>query len=281
MQRRIVGFAIDDVGDWAALLDCHHRQHIRHQPPFRLAAWIEDDDERARRVGTPWPCPLCDRCELPGRPRGRAHDGDLGRAHDAPCAARRAPRGTRDVGPTPGGARARSASWPRPIPVTDVVVVAPGEQAIPPDVRHHVEPRPGTRLAIEFLGPETGPRPPRHVTEPARGGNTAETPRTYGPGGHRMPLAVKDRKRRYGSRQRGMGARISGTRALHDTWAGVVLRRHGPEPQRAQHADDELLLPAHRAHHLGRGRVQPVLFGQRIGHRQPRLGLPRRPRHHR
>ena len=50
----------DDVGDWAAELDCGHRQHIRHQPPFRLAPWVEVDDERAGRIGGPLDCPLCD-----------------------------------------------------------------------------------------------------------------------------------------------------------------------------------------------------------------------------
>ena len=41
-----------------------------------------------------------------------------------------------------------------------------------------------------------------------------------------------------------MGAGIGGTRAVHDPRSGLLLRRHGPEPQRAQHADDELLVPA-------------------------------------
>jgi hypothetical protein len=60
VRRRIVGFVRDDVGDWAAELDCGHRQHIRHQPPFRLAPWVEVDDERAGRIGGPLDCPLCD-----------------------------------------------------------------------------------------------------------------------------------------------------------------------------------------------------------------------------
>ncbi len=34
VERRITGFAQDDVGDWVALLDCHHRQHVRHHPPL-------------------------------------------------------------------------------------------------------------------------------------------------------------------------------------------------------------------------------------------------------
>jgi Protein of unknown function (DUF3565) len=63
--RRIVGFAADDVGDWVALLECHHRQHVRHRPPFRMASWVKEAAERDRHIGTPLDCPLCDRCEIP------------------------------------------------------------------------------------------------------------------------------------------------------------------------------------------------------------------------
>ena len=63
--RRIVGFVADDVGDWVALLECGHRQHVRHDPPLRPAPWVEDRDERDRRIGTTVNCPLCDRCEVP------------------------------------------------------------------------------------------------------------------------------------------------------------------------------------------------------------------------
>ena len=138
------------------MLDCHHRQHIRHQPPFRLAAWTLDDDERARRVGTPWSCPLCDRCELP--------DGlvvvrttatwDEHTVPPALLAAHRVASGVWGRLRVAAGAVRFVAETD---PVTDVVVVAPGQQAIPPDVRHLVEPRPGTRLAVDFLGPATVP----------------------------------------------------------------------------------------------------------------------------
>jgi len=60
-----VGFRQDDASDWVAELSCLHRQHVRHQPPFRDARWVLDDAERAARVGSPLDCPLCDRAELP------------------------------------------------------------------------------------------------------------------------------------------------------------------------------------------------------------------------
>ncbi len=34
-----------------AELGCGHSQHIRHAPPFRLAPWVLDDDERNARIG--------------------------------------------------------------------------------------------------------------------------------------------------------------------------------------------------------------------------------------
>jgi hypothetical protein len=69
MERRIFGFVQDDAGDWVALLDCGHRRHVRHRPPFEERAWVEDEDGRASRVGTLIDCGLCDQEEpLGGEP---------------------------------------------------------------------------------------------------------------------------------------------------------------------------------------------------------------------
>jgi tellurite methyltransferase len=65
MQREITGFLRDEVGDWVAELECHHRQHVRHRPPFLERAWVETAQGRSERVGTTFDCPLCDRAELP------------------------------------------------------------------------------------------------------------------------------------------------------------------------------------------------------------------------
>ena len=131
--------------------------------------------ERARRVGTPWPCPLCDRCELP--------DGLAVVRTTATWDEHTVPRGlvaAHRVAPGMWGrlrvARGAVRFVAETDPVTDVVVVAPGQQAIPPDVRHHVELRPGTHLAIDFLGPATVPVPAsrnRARTRRKHGGNTA------------------------------------------------------------------------------------------------------------
>lgn len=152
VRRRIVGFEADDVGDQAVVLDCHHRQHVRHQPPFRLAPWVGDPAERARRIGTDWPCPLCDRGEIPDelvvlRTTTTWDERTL------PDALRRSHRvasgrwGRLRV--LSGSVRFVAATEPP----TDVVVDAPGTQGIPPDVEHHIEPCGAVEVVIDFLGP--------------------------------------------------------------------------------------------------------------------------------
>ncbi len=65
MERGIVSFRRDVEGDWVARLECGHRQHVRHRPPFQLRPWVDDPDGRASRLGTLLQCPLCDRAEVP------------------------------------------------------------------------------------------------------------------------------------------------------------------------------------------------------------------------
>ena len=60
MEQKIVGFEVDDAGDWVALLACGHRQHVRHKPPFQERPWTLTALGRASRVGTPLNCRLCD-----------------------------------------------------------------------------------------------------------------------------------------------------------------------------------------------------------------------------
>lgn len=60
MQRRIVGFHQDDVGDWVAELECGHAQHVRHDPPWRERPWIVDPQTRTAAIGTMLACRPCD-----------------------------------------------------------------------------------------------------------------------------------------------------------------------------------------------------------------------------
>jgi tellurite resistance-related uncharacterized protein len=65
MQRRIVRFVRDENDDWIAVLDCGHRQHTRHQPPFVNRPWVETESGRAAQLGKELACLRCDRFESP------------------------------------------------------------------------------------------------------------------------------------------------------------------------------------------------------------------------
>jgi len=65
MDRAIVGFRQDEVGDWIAELRCGHEQHVRHRPPFWHRPWVETAEGRAEKLGALLSCALCDRFELP------------------------------------------------------------------------------------------------------------------------------------------------------------------------------------------------------------------------
>ena len=157
--RRITGFEREGVGDWAAVLECHHRQHIRHRPPFWVASWIDNDAERAQHIGTTLQCPLCDRCELPTglTVRRTTVEWDERTVPDALRSAHRVASGTW------GRLRVAEGSLrfvARTDPVTDTVVDAQLPQGIPPDVEHYVEPLGPTRFAIDFLVPDGDPALP-------------------------------------------------------------------------------------------------------------------------
>lgn len=63
MERAIVGFEQDELGDWRAILACGHRQHIRHNPPFVERPWVLTEEGRARFLGVALDCKACDEGE--------------------------------------------------------------------------------------------------------------------------------------------------------------------------------------------------------------------------
>lgn len=65
MRRAIVDFGQDDEGDWYAVLDCAHRQHVRHRPPFTNRPWSVSESGRAEKLGQQLDCLRCDRFEWP------------------------------------------------------------------------------------------------------------------------------------------------------------------------------------------------------------------------
>lgn len=46
--------------EWIALLECGHRQHVRHNPPWVNRAWIRTQQGRSRAIGQPLRCRLCE-----------------------------------------------------------------------------------------------------------------------------------------------------------------------------------------------------------------------------
>lgn len=65
MRRPIVGYHLDEVGDWVAELSCGHGQHVRHKPPFQMRPWVTTPEGRDEKLGAELDCVRCDQFELP------------------------------------------------------------------------------------------------------------------------------------------------------------------------------------------------------------------------
>jgi hypothetical protein len=63
MQRKIIGYHKDEENDWVAELDCHHGQHVRHNPPFVNRSWVVSLEGRKSKLGETLNCVKCDQCE--------------------------------------------------------------------------------------------------------------------------------------------------------------------------------------------------------------------------
>jgi hypothetical protein len=68
MKRRITGFRQDEQGDWIAELDCGHRQHVRHKPPWTNHPWVTSPEGRQSKVGQELDCKLCSTAPPPHEP---------------------------------------------------------------------------------------------------------------------------------------------------------------------------------------------------------------------
>lgn len=60
MKKKIVSFGQDEEGDWRALLECSHYQHVRHDPPLISREWVKTEDGRRSRIGSELECRKCD-----------------------------------------------------------------------------------------------------------------------------------------------------------------------------------------------------------------------------
>lgn len=65
MDRKIIGYHLDEHDDWVAELDCYHGQHVRHQPPFINRPWTQNQAGRDKHLGSTLNCVRCDALEFP------------------------------------------------------------------------------------------------------------------------------------------------------------------------------------------------------------------------
>ncbi|HEV7706199.1 MAG TPA: DUF3565 domain-containing protein [Gemmatimonadaceae bacterium] len=59
VPRRILGFHQDVEQQWVAELECGHSQHVRHDPPWQVRAWVQTEVGRRSHLGTELPCVAC------------------------------------------------------------------------------------------------------------------------------------------------------------------------------------------------------------------------------
>ena len=59
-ERKIVGFHLDEQGDWVADLECGHGQHVRHRPPWEQRPWVVSEEGRRKFLGKVLHCQKCD-----------------------------------------------------------------------------------------------------------------------------------------------------------------------------------------------------------------------------
>ncbi len=169
MKRAITRFHVDEAGEWVAELSCGHDQHVRHRPPFTERPWVTTPEGRAARVGTPMECPLCDRGELPAGLR-RVRTSPEWTERTLPAGLRRSHR----LAPGTWGRLQVHEGRVRLAVSTDpprsVEIAAGGEQVIPPDVGHEVEPIGAVRVSIDFLAVDRQ-LSTRSSVEPIEGGD--------------------------------------------------------------------------------------------------------------
>lgn len=60
MKQKICDFEKDDEDHWRAILECGHRQHLRHNPPMTTRPWVLTEAGRAERIGFELECKRCD-----------------------------------------------------------------------------------------------------------------------------------------------------------------------------------------------------------------------------
>ena len=66
MQKRITGFHQDEELDWVAQLECGHKQHVRHNPPWTNRQWVTTVEGRTEKLGEMLNCVKCESGDATG-----------------------------------------------------------------------------------------------------------------------------------------------------------------------------------------------------------------------
>ncbi|WP_353506101.1 DUF3565 domain-containing protein [Variovorax sp. J22P240] len=148
MQRSIVDFVQDEVFDWVALLDCGHRQHVRHNPPLVFRPWVLSEEGRTSQIGAHLQCLRCERFELPEH--YKPYRASPVFTEDSVPAALRKDHSTRGsvwgrIHVLEGRLRYVVDIWS-----TDVTLTPEAPGIVVPDVLHRVEPMGPVRFFVEF-----------------------------------------------------------------------------------------------------------------------------------
>lgn len=139
---------MDEHGDWVAFLNCGHRQHVRHRPPFEERPWVITEIERSKKIGKPMDCLRCDRFEMPDDFKAYRKTAEFNE--------RTVPKSLRRDHSTKPGVWAKiqviegKLNYRIDAPGTQFEL-SPGVPGIViPEVRHHVEPVVSVRFFVEF-----------------------------------------------------------------------------------------------------------------------------------
>jgi tellurite methyltransferase len=165
MNRTIDGYHQDAEGDWVAELSCGHNQHVRHRPPFQERPWVLTPTGRHGRLGTPLPCPLCERAELPEAIR-QVRSSPEWDEHSMPAGIRRLHRLAPDTWGVIRVHRGLLRFSTGNEQALDVQL-GPGSspRVVPPGVVHQLEPSGSVRFSIDFFVVDRS-RPGRDVEPP-------------------------------------------------------------------------------------------------------------------
>lgn len=151
-SAHIEDFVRDDEGHWVALLDCGHRQHVRHNPPWQERDWVLDPEGRAAKLGASLPCRWCLMPRLPAEAEVYQQT--------AVFEAETTPKGLRRRHTTKPGTWAEIVVEAGHVhyvleDADDLTFVLTETQSgvVAPGRPHHVDPQPGARFYVRFLRP--------------------------------------------------------------------------------------------------------------------------------